>query len=134
MTPQQLAEQAHAGQTRKSTGEPYITHPERVASMFATDFFINVSWLHDVIEDTDYEFEDLEDFYGLKLAHTVHALTKHKGQQYSQYIRRISFDSRLALIKLADMFANLTDNPTEKQKEKYLKHAPKLFQAIEAEL
>ena len=59
-----FAEKAHKGQRRKNANIPYITHPIRVAerleSIHASDELICAAYLHDVVEDTPYEIEDIE--------------------------------------------------------------------------
>ena len=70
---------AHSGQYRKS-GEEYVIHPILVASI--TSFFsdnedmIIAALLHDVVEDTDYEFKDIFLKFGPNVAHLVEGLTK----------------------------------------------------------
>ena len=60
----QFATAAHAGQKRKYTGEDYIVHPEHVASIIEEygfdDNMIAAAWLHDTVEDTNVELDDLE--------------------------------------------------------------------------
>ncbi|MEA3490861.1 MAG: RelA/SpoT family protein [Campylobacterota bacterium] len=74
-----LAVEAHKGQKRKS-GEPYIIHPILVAAITATisgdETMVASALLHDVVEDTDYSLEDLENEFGSDVAHIVGGLTK----------------------------------------------------------
>ncbi len=74
-----VALQAHKGQTRKS-GEPYIVHPILVAAITAAfsndETMVQAALLHDVVEDTHYEIEDLENEFGEDVAHMVEGLTK----------------------------------------------------------
>ncbi len=74
-----LSKNAHKGQTRKS-GEPYILHPIIVAvftAMISNDETMIVSaLLHDVVEDTDFTIEELEDIFGKEVALLVEGLTK----------------------------------------------------------
>ena len=60
-----LAEKAHEGQLR-ATGEPYIIHPIAVACIIAKEMKMGANpviaaFLHDVVEDTDYTVEDIEE-------------------------------------------------------------------------
>lgn len=70
---------AHDGQTRKS-GEPYIVHPILVAAITAKisndETMVQAALLHDVVEDTTFTIEDLEESFGDDVAHMVEGLTK----------------------------------------------------------
>jgi RelA/SpoT family (p)ppGpp synthetase len=70
---------AHDGQTRKS-GEPYIIHPILVAAITAAysddETMVQAALLHDVVEDTTFDSEDLEKEFGKDVAHLVEGLTK----------------------------------------------------------
>ena len=74
-----LALTAHDGQTRKS-GEPYIVHPILVAAITAKisndETMVQAALLHDVVEDTTFTIEDLEEKFGEDVAHMVEGLTK----------------------------------------------------------
>jgi len=74
-----LAKEAHAHQKRKS-GEPYIIHPILVAAITALvsndEAMIIAALLHDVVEDTDYEIEEIAEMFGADVAHMVEGLTK----------------------------------------------------------
>ena len=74
-----IAIAAHEGQKRKS-GEPYIVHPILVAvitaSISADETMVQAALLHDVVEDTDIDLEDLEDEFGKDVTHMVEGLTK----------------------------------------------------------
>jgi len=74
-----LAKVAHASQQRKS-GEPYIIHPILVAALTALvsndETMIIAALLHDVVEDTDYVIEEIEEIFGSDVAHIVAGLTK----------------------------------------------------------
>ncbi len=75
----ELAYVAHEGQKRKS-GEPYIIHPILVAAITASisgdEVMVASALLHDVVEDTPYELEDIEREFGVDVAHIVGGLTK----------------------------------------------------------
>ncbi|MBA1419307.1 MAG: bifunctional (p)ppGpp synthetase/guanosine-3',5'-bis(diphosphate) 3'-pyrophosphohydrolase [Epsilonproteobacteria bacterium] len=74
-----LALTAHDGQTRKS-GEPYIVHPILVAAITAKisndETMVQAALLHDVVEDTSFTIEELEEIFGDDVAHLVEGLTK----------------------------------------------------------
>jgi GTP pyrophosphokinase/guanosine-3',5'-bis(diphosphate) 3'-pyrophosphohydrolase len=75
----EFAIKAHDGQARKS-GEPYIVHPILVSSIVAyfngDKEMIIAALLHDVVEDTEYTLEYVEEHFGDKVAHLVNGLTK----------------------------------------------------------
>ena len=116
-----LAAQAHAGITRKS-GEPYITHPLEVARILA-DMHLDAdavcaALLHDVLEDTDYSYSDLENRFGKVVADLVEGVTKLESEQFldknaaskasfQKFMQAMSDDFRVVIIKLADRLHNL---------------------------
>lgn len=81
-----FAEKAHQGQMRKNSAEPYITHPIRVAEQLEQAGFaeevVCAGYLHDVVEDTAYEIEDIEAKFGSKVAHLVASHTEDKSKTW----------------------------------------------------
>jgi len=76
----ELSVDAHKDQRRK-TGEPFIYHPLAVAKIVANDIglgpnAITAALLHDVVEDTEYTFTDIEQLFGKTIAKIVNGLTK----------------------------------------------------------
>ena len=128
-----LACEAHKGQVRKS-GEAYIHHPLSAASILA-DFQLDhesimAAILHDVIEDTEIEKENLRKNFGVKVAELVDGVSKLDKLSFStkeeadaanlrKMILAMSQDIRVILIKLADRKHNLeTINALDSQKRK----------------
>lgn len=117
-----FARQAHAGVRRRS-GEPYILHPIAVARIVAHEIGLGstsicASLLHDVVEDTDYTVEDIENLFGAKIASIVDGLTKISGgvfgeqasaqaENFRKLILTMSEDIRVILIKMADRLHNM---------------------------
>ena len=119
----------HAGQLRKDKQTPYIAHPFRVAMIVRDVFEIDdpialaAALLHDVIEDTTADYDDLEEQFGREIADVVAALTKDMRMQESA--REKVYDEQLAkapwqarAIKLADVYDNLIDCIDDKMKVK----------------
>lgn len=117
-----LAMEAHKDMRRKS-GEPYIFHPLEVALICARDIGLRTTsivsaLLHDVVEDTDYNLQDMEHMFGPKITQIIDGLTKISGiyehtstTAQAESIRKIlltlSEDVRVILIKLADRLHNM---------------------------
>lgn len=84
----QFATKAHEGQKRKNSDIPYITHPIRVAERLEAYGFreelICAAYLHDVVEDTPIEIEDIEKEFGSKVAKIVAAHTEDKSQSWQE--------------------------------------------------
>lgn len=135
-----LSKEAHAGQQRKS-GEPYIIHPILVATITASvandESMIIAALLHDVVEDTHYEIEEIEEIFGEDVAHMVEGLTKIEDIREVELIPSSSDkklissamtfrkmllssikDVRVLVVKLCDRLHNMTTLealPIEKQ-------------------
>lgn len=116
-----IALNAHKDQRRK-TGEPYIFHPIEVAKIVANEIglggtSIACALLHDVIEDSDYSYEDIKKMFGEKIANIVNGLTKisvmnHQNisiqsENYRKLLLTLSEDFRVILIKIADRLHNM---------------------------
>lgn len=116
-----VAKEGHAGQTRAS-GEPYINHPLNVAAILAElqldDTTIAAAILHDVVEDTLFTLDEIEDMFGEEIALLIDGVTKigqiyfkTKEQQQIEAYRKLIIatakDLRVILIKLADRLHNM---------------------------
>jgi len=117
-----FANQAHKGIKRRS-GEPYIMHPLAVAKIVCNEIGLGstsicAALLHDVVEDTDYTTEDIENIFGPKIAQIVDGLTKISGgifgdrasaqaENFKKLLLTMSDDIRVILIKIADRLHNM---------------------------
>jgi len=117
-----FANKAHKGVKRLS-GEPYIMHPIAVAQIVCEEMglgstSISSALLHDVVEDTDYTIEDIENLFGPKIAQIVDGLTKISGGLFAEaassqaenmrkLLITMSDDIRVILIKIADRLHNM---------------------------
>lgn len=120
---EELARKAHEGQFRRDGKTPYITHPEKVVRLCETDVEKAVAWLHDVVEDTSMTMDDItEAGFPKEVVRAVSRLTKFFSHQpYMQYLEGVKKDPIATKVKIADMIANLSDKPTNRQVEKYAK-------------
>lgn len=124
--------EAHRDMRRKS-GEPYIYHPLEVALICVEEIGLGTTsiisaLLHDVVEDTDWELEDIEREFGSKVMTIIDGLTKISGvfeygssqqaENFRKMLLTLSDDVRVILIKLADRLNNmrtLASMPRHKQ-------------------
>ena len=120
----EFARDAHEGVKRKS-GEPYILHPLEVARIIVAEMGIHdhiaiiSALLHDVVEDTSYELEDIKRHFGEKAMEIIDGLTKiprstgfdelnsAQAENFRKVLLTISNDIRVVLIKLADRLHNM---------------------------
>jgi (p)ppGpp synthase/HD superfamily hydrolase len=129
----------HRHQIRKDGRTPYIAHPFRVALTVREVFgcedpvALAAALLHDTIEDTLTDYDELAEVFGEEIASIVASLTKNMALPDAQ--READYDSRLAaadwrarLIKLADVYDNYCDLP-ERTSEKLADMAVKCRRA-----
>ena len=118
----EVSVEAHSAQRRK-TGEPYIYHPIAVAKIVAYEIglgatSIAAALLHDVVEDTHYTIEDIEQLFGETIARIVNGLTKIsrlnkeqdasiQAENFRKMLLTLNDDVRVILIKIADRLHNM---------------------------
>jgi (p)ppGpp synthase/HD superfamily hydrolase len=102
-----IAIKAHHGQLDKAD-QPYITHPEFVASQVTGDEAKAVAWLHDVVEDTGVTLDDLR-AAGLSesVIEGVDAITKRTDEDYETYLARVAANPLAKAVKFADLTHNM---------------------------
>lgn len=140
----EFATKAHTGQKRKD-GKDYITHPIAVAEIalhlaehqyndfvylyetndsnflqWVDEVFV-VALLHDTIEDTDVELEDIQKEFGYYIGSCVSALSRYNKETYFDFIMRIGqqSDKLPIIVKLADLEHNMSDLNEGSLKDKY---------------
>lgn len=101
-----LAYQAHDRQLDKA-GMPYILHPMHLAEQMDDELSTCVAILHDVVEDTDVTFEDLEKEFPENVLVPLRYLTHQKGVPYMEYVERILENDIALKVKLADIDHNM---------------------------
>ena len=118
-----FAARAHKNQLRKDGATPYAAHPFRVCLIVRHVFGIDdpkvlaSALLHDTIEDTTTDYEDLLELFGADVADWVSALTKEmripeveRERMYCAVLSAAPWQARVC--KLADIYDNLTDSLT----------------------
>ena len=142
-----FAVKAHAGQTRKYTGDDYIVHPMAVADMVekhgGDEVQVCAALLHDVVEDTTVTFDDIRDNFGGDIAIMVRWLTDtSKPSDGNRRIRKGIDAKRLAeapaeaqFVKLADLIDNAStifrfDKSFAKQFHKEMTHLVKVMTKV----
>ena len=129
-----FARQAHKG-VRRLSGEPYIMHPIAVARIAAEEMGLGstsicAALLHDVVEDTDYTVEDIENIFGPKIAQIVDGLTKISGgifgdqasaqaENFKKLLLMMSDDIRVILIKICDRLHNMRTLQSQAPNKQY---------------
>lgn len=125
-----LAVEAHIGDTDKA-GETYIRHPLRVMHKMETRTERVVAILHDVVEDTRYTLEDIDEQFGPEVRDAVDALTKREEEKgnYSAFIERAATNPIARRVKLADIEDNMDLRRLDEVDENILKNQRKYHRA-----
>ena len=129
-----MAARDHRNQLRKDKRTPYFSHPVRVALTVAVKFnctdekVLAAALLHDVLEDTRADYDDLLERFDQEIADTVAALSKdtrlvepERERRYYDELADAPWQARL--IKLADVYDNLSDATDDAIREKVLNAA-----------
>lgn len=133
----EFATRKHRGQFRKDGVTPYIEHPKGVMAIVRDVFGVKdhdvlaAALLHDTIEDTTTDFDDLAERFGRRVAGWVAVLTKDKRlpetrreREYFDGLKRGPLQAKLC--KIADSLHNLRDADAAKR-PKAVKKARKLL-------
>ena len=143
-----FAGEKHKDQLVPGTGSNYLLHLSNVAmeiliaghntTNFDINFAVQVALLHDIIEDTDTTFKELESNFGRAIGEAVLALTKSeelpKEQQMQDSLNRIkNLQHEVWAVKLADRITNLQPPPSHwdtEKKQKYLDQAKLILKEL----
>ena len=126
-----IAFEAHKEQTDK-TGIPYIYHPIHLAEQMVDESTTCVALLHDVIEDTDMTFEQLQaEGFTPEIIAALRLMTHEEGVPYMDYVSEIKKNPIAAKVKLADLKHNSDFTRLDQIDEKALIRAKKYQKAIE---
>ena len=100
-----IAYNAHHGQYDKG-GYPYVSHPMHLAEQMDDEIGCIVALLHDVVEDTDVTFEELEKEFPVEVIDVLKLLTHDKVTDYMEYVKKIKTNEIATKVKLADLRHN----------------------------
>ena len=113
----QFAVKAHEGQVRKGTAIPYIMHPIEAATIVASMKFeeelISAALLHDIVEETEYYIEDVENLFGERVAFLVATETEDKSKTWEERkehtLRHLAeeTDEDVLIVTLGDKLSNI---------------------------
>ncbi len=130
-----IAKAAHFGQVDKA-GVEYLNHTVTVALGVADDISaVIVALLHDVLEDTNYDFDDLKSAVPLNSEEidALKLLTHDKNIPYFEYIEKIKTNKLATKVKIADLQHNsdLSRIPENSRTDKDLARVEKYRQALQ---
>lgn len=101
-----LCFEAHKEQKDK-TGLPYVFHPFHLAEQMDDEISTVCALLHDVVEDTEYGFDDLRKMgFPESVIEVLALLTHNEGTPYMDYVKKLSSNATAKKVKLADLRHN----------------------------
>lgn len=126
----EIATKAHEGQVDKA-GKPYIGHPLRVMNMGVTNDEKIVRVLHDVVEDSDWTFEQLAtEGFSVEVVEALRCVTKlSESESYDKFIERIKANPLAVKVKLNDLTDNMDVRRLAYISEKDVKRLRKYLKA-----
>lgn len=126
-----IAFDAHKDQTDK-TGLPYIHHPIHLAEQMEDEYTTCVALLHDVVEDTDITFEQLEsEGFPPEVMDALRLMTHDDAVPYMDYVAALKPNPIARAVKLADLAHNSDMTRLDTVDEWSLRRAEKYRKAIE---
>lgn len=125
-----LCFEAHKVQVDKS-GMPYVFHPFHLAEQMTDEATTIAALLHDVVEDTELTFDDLEkQGFGEEIISALKLLTHNDDTPYMDYVAKIKTNKIATAVKLADLKHNSDLSRLDTVDEKALKRKEKYEKAI----
>lgn len=121
-----IAYNAHIGQVDKAF-VPYIYHPIHVAEQMEDEVTCIAALLHDVVEDTEVTFTDLEKEFPKETIDILRLLTHDKNTDYMEYIEKIKSNKLAVKVKIADIKHNMDKSRLDEVDEKALKVLEETF-------
>ena len=126
-----LCFEAHKDQTDK-TGLPYVFHPFHLAEQMTDEYTTVTALLHDVVEDTDYTLNDLQEMgYPDEVIQALSLLTHDDGSEYMDYVKRLKNNPIARAVKLTDLKHNSDLSRYDTIDNQAIKRTAKYQQAIE---
>jgi (p)ppGpp synthase/HD superfamily hydrolase len=125
-----IAAEAHKGDVDKA-GEMYLLHPLRVMMRMATEEERITAVLHDLLEDTDWEPEDLRrEGFSEEVIQALDHLTRREGEVYHLYVKRAARNPLARVVKRMDLEDNMDLSRIAHPTEKDLARVEKYRQAL----
>ena len=126
-----FASEKHRGQKDRS-GREYIHHPMYVMVYQKSLDAKKVAILHDVIEDTDATYQDLEDLgCSSKVIEAIRAITKIKGEGYQDYLERVKHNKLATAVKIQDIRQNMDLSRLNKISDKDIERTLRYAKAMQ---
>ena len=111
-------------------GCPYVFHPFHVAEQMDDENSTVVALLHDIVEDTDTTFEELEQMgFNKEVIDALHLLTHEEGVEYFDYVQKIASNPLATKVKLADLEHNMDPTRIKEVTEKDIERREKYKKA-----
>lgn len=124
-----IAYNAHKNQLDKA-GVPYIFHPIHLAEQMESETECIVALLHDVVEDTDISFEELNKEFPYDIIKSLKLLTHDKKVDYMEYINEIKKNPIAKKVKIADIIHNSDKTRLDKVTAKDIERIKKYDKAL----
>lgn len=125
-----IAYNAHMDQFDKA-GVPYIFHPIHLAEQMDNEIECVVALLHDVVEDTNVTFKQLEKEFSSDIIDILKLLTHDKKIDYMKYIEKLKSNSIAKKVKIVDVKHNLDETRLEKITKEDILRRNKYKKALE---
>lgn len=125
-----IAYNAHVNQFDKA-GVPYIYHPIHLAEQMNTETECIVALLHDVVEDTDITFRQLEKEFSSEIIEILKLLTYSSNIEYMNYITEIKKNPIARKVKIADIIHNSDESRLNNISEKDIERINKYKKALD---